>query len=284
MTRASVNPPPRFRRPRGLPAWFATIGLVAAMAAGLVGCSQTDSPLGTQIPARLLYFEAMELEDQGLYSEAATRLETLVAENPGTRLGTFSYLKLAEIYSAQDKWPEADTNYRQFLILNSNSHLTPYVLYKLMVANYELGLTGLFFPTREVDRDMEPNRRLELEFKRFFLLYPNSIYLDEVRPFYRKARELLAAYELLVGDFYFDREMFHSAIGRYLYLLRNFPEYPDTRLVLEKLIDAYRNNRQIDFADEMERIYRLRYIGRGGGDSATDAVAEASATESESLP
>ena len=225
---------------------------------GLAACGETN--LQVQVPARTLYFEALNLEDQELFSESITRMQSLATENPGTRLGTFAYLKLGELYARQDNWIEADTNYRIFLSLNSNSNLTPYVLYRLMVVNYNAGLTGLFFPSREVDRDMEPNRKLLVEFKRFFLLYPNSPYLEDVRPYYRAARELLARYELMVGDFYYRKESYYSAIGRYIFLLRNFPEYPETREVMEKLIQAYRSNQQEDLAVEVERIHRLRYV------------------------
>jgi len=227
-------------------------------AAVFPACGETS--LQVQVPARTLYFEALTLEDQELFSESITKVQSLATENPGTRLGTFAYLKLGELYSRQENWIEADTNYRLFLSLNSNSHLTPYVLFRLMVVNYNAGLTGVFNPTREVDRDMEPNRRLLVEFKRFFLLYPNSPYLEDVRPYYRAARDLLARYELMVGDFYFRKESYYSAIGRYIYLLRNFPEYPETREVMDKLIRAYRANRQEELAAEIERIYRLRYI------------------------
>jgi len=225
---------------------------------GMAACGETN--LQVQVPARTLYFEALNLEDQELFSESITRMQSIATENPGTRLGTFAYLKLGELYSRQENWIEADTNYRLFLALTSNSNLTPDVLYRLMVVNYNAGLTGLFFPSREVDRDMAPNRKLLVEFKRFFLLYPNSPYLEDVRPYYREARGLLARYELMVGDFYYRKEAYYSAIGRYIYLLRNFPEYPETRAVMESLIQAYRSNQQEDLAAEIERIYRLRYV------------------------
>jgi outer membrane protein assembly factor BamD len=245
--------------------------LAAAAALGLLAAC-TETSLQVQVPARVLFYEAMTLEDQELHSEAITRLQSLANENPGSRLGTFAYLKLGELYSKQENWIEADTNYRLFLSLNSNSHLTPYVLYRLMVVNYNAGLTGLFFPSREVERDMEPNRKLLVEFKRFFLLYPNSPYLEDVRPYYRAARDLLARYELMVGDFYFRREAYYSAIGRYLYLLRNYPEYPETRMVMEKLIGAYRANQQEELASEIERIFRLRYVAPGAEDEPGEAI------------
>jgi outer membrane protein assembly factor BamD len=251
-------PAPVFVRRRRSPRRLLVALRPVLLAFGLAACGETG--LQVQVPARTLYFEALNLEDQELFSESITRVQSVATENPGTRLGTFAYLKLGELYSRQENWIEADTNYRLFLSLNSNSHLTPYVLYRLMVVNYNAGLTGLFFPTREVDRDMEPNRRLLVEFKRFFLLYPNSPYLEDVRPYYRAARELLARYELMVGDFYTRRESYYSAIGRYFYLLRNFPEYPETRDVMGKLIRAYRANQQEDLAAEIERIYRLRYV------------------------
>jgi outer membrane protein assembly factor BamD len=239
---------------------------------GLAACGETS--LQVQVPARTLYFEALNLEDQELFSEAITRLQSVATENPGTRLGTFAYLRLGELYSRQENWAEADTNYRLFLSLNSNSHLTPYVLYRLMVVSYSAGLTGLIFPEREVDRDMAPNRKLTVEFKRFFLLYPNSPYLEDVRPYYRAARDLLGRYELMVGDFYFRKESYYSAIGRYIYLLRNFPEYTETREVMEKLIRAYRANRQEELAAEVERIFRLRYVSPSAEDGQVQALDE----------
>ena len=251
----------------------------------LIASCDLQEPVEVQVPARMLYFEATRLEDDEIHNEAEDRLKTLIAENPGTRLGTFAYLKLGDLYSKSEDWAEAELNYRIFLTLNSNSHLTSYTLYRLVVANYENSFTGTFFPDREVDRDMEPNRRLMLQFKRFFLLYPKSAYLPEVLPVHRESRSLLARYELMVGDFYVEREAFNSAIGRYMYLLRNFPEYPESDLVLLKLIDAYRANRQDQLADEMERIYQQQFLsGNAGGARAPGVGTGPASGEVAALP
>ena len=216
------------------------------------GC-ETTSEL-TQKPARLLFIDAESVENQGLLSEAITRYEQLIKENPGTRLATFSYLRVAELQVKLEKWKESETNYRAFLSLHPKSHLTPFILYRLLQVNHERSYTGTFFKAREVDRDMAPNRNIILEYKRFLLLYPKSPYLEEVKPFYRAAISTLAESELMVGDFYFDNEQYNAAIGRYQYLLRNYPHYPKTREVLRRLIEAYKRNNQPEMAKELIRV------------------------------
>jgi len=235
-----------------LPILFRWVFLVLVLA----GCETTGQL--TQTPARMLYIEAEGLENEGMQSDAITKYEKLAKENPGTRLATFAYLRTAELQVKLEKWKEAAANYRAFLTLNPNSHLTPYVLYRLLQSNHQRSYTGSFFPSREIDRDMEPNRQIILEYKRFALLYPTSAYLEEVVPFHKSAKETLAASEYLVGNYYFENKQFQAAIGRFIFLLKNYPEFPQTEDVLDQLIQAYYKNDQPEQAKEMERAKKLR--------------------------
>lgn len=239
------------------PLWSASVlcGLLAALA--LTACSEAKPKVKT--PARLLYYEGQALMDQQLYAEAITKFEEVSAQNPGTLLGSFAHLQIAEIRTRQEEWVKAETNYRLFLTANQGSHLTPFVLYRLVKVNYQSSFIGVFFPEREVDRDMQPNRQIIEEYKRFFFLYPDSIFLDEVRQYARAARETLADYERMVGDFYFRREHYRAAASRYLYLLRNHPGYPEAEQVLERLVEAYRRSQQTEQAEVMQRLLVERY-------------------------
>ena len=164
----------------------------------LAACGATVD--NVQSPARLLYLEGQHLEDQGLFTEAAEKFEKLVSQHPGTRLGGHGYLRLAELYSRQQEWIKAETNYRMFLAANSGSPLSSYVLYRLLRVNHEQSYTGLFFPEREIDRDMEPNRKIMLEYRRFYLLHPQSLYLPEAVTIFRAAEDTLARHEVIVAD------------------------------------------------------------------------------------
>jgi len=235
---------------RRLPWVKAALCLVAALA---LGACEAPKPK-VKMPARLLYLQGQSLMDQDLYSEAITKFQAVVDQNPGTLLGTYAYLQIADLHSRKGDWGKAETNYRLFLAGDQNTHLTPYVLYKLAQANHEESYTGILFPSREVDRDQSANKRIIQEYRRFFFLYPNSIFLPQVRSFARDARQTLAEHERQVGDFYFDRELYGAAASRYLYLLRNYPDYPRANQVLQRLILTYRRNQQPDLADEMERL------------------------------
>lgn len=214
-----------------------------------------------RMPPRLVYQEAEALMDENLMQDAITKFKEVALQNTGTRLGSFAYLRLAEIYVGQREWEDAKTNYRLFLAQNNNSHLTPYVLFRLMKANHENSYTGTLFPEREIDRDMEPNLALIRNFKRFYFLYPQSRFIEESREYYRDAVKSLAAHEHMVGDYYFDRGLFNAAASRYAYLLRNFPRYPESRAVLGRLITAYRLDQQPERAEEMERIRKRLFSG-----------------------
>ncbi len=217
------------------------------------GCSDTGNNQ-IRIPSTELYYQAMVSIEDEYYNEALKNFETLVEEHAGTRLATLSHLKMGDIYFIQSKWEESETSYRQFLLLNRRSHLTPYVLNRLIALNYERNHYGVFFKSRDYDRNMEPNRTLIREYQRFYLLFPKSPYLEEVKEYHYRAITDLAEHELNVANYYFYKQAYHSAIGRYLYLLKNYPDFPHTAMVAERLIEAYRLNRQKKLADEMQWV------------------------------
>lgn len=218
----------------------------------LTACESTTPKV--KMPARLLYLEAGALEDQELYSEAITKFQEVIDQNPGTEVAAYAYLRLGELHAKKEDWAEAETSYRLFLSASQNSHLTSTVLARLIRVHHGNSFTGIFFPAREVDRDMEPNRQIISEFRRFYFLYPESVYLDEMRGYYRGARASLAEHERLVGSFYSRNGQYNAAVARYRYLLRAYPDYPASQEVLTQLIEAYRRNQQPGLADELERL------------------------------
>ena len=121
----------------------------------------------------------VSIEDE-YYNEALKNFEILVEEHAGTRLATLAHLKMGDIYFIQNvNGRNLRSSYRQFLLLNRRSHLTPYVLNRLIALNYEKNHYGIFSSHVTCDRNMEPNRKLLKEYQRFYLLFPKSAYLKK---------------------------------------------------------------------------------------------------------
>jgi outer membrane protein assembly factor BamD len=217
----------------------------------LQSCTDTTQ---VRVPARELYQKAMVAFEDEFYLEALKNFEILIEEHSGTRLATLSHLKMGDLYFLQNKWEESESSYRLFLLLNPRTHLTPYTLNRLIALNYERNIYGLFAKSRDYDRNMEPNRTLIREYQRFYLLFPQSHYLEDVQAYQSNALSDLAEHELHVANYYFDKESYHSAIGRYLYLLKHYPSFPRTAQIAERLIEAYRLNQQPELADEMQKV------------------------------
>ena len=221
----------------------------------LQSCSDSAN-VQIRVPAKELYQKAMIALEDEFYQEALKNFEILVDEHSGTRLATLAHLKMGEVYFLQSKWVESETSYRRFLLLNSRSHLTPYVLNRLIALNYERNIYGLFAKSRDFDRNMEPNRTLIREYQRFYMLFPQSPYLADVKEYQKRALADLAEHELHVANYYFDNKAYRSAIGRYIFLLKHYPSFPRSVGVAERLIEAYRLNQQPELAEEMQKIIK----------------------------
>ena len=209
-------------------------------------------------PARELYNQAIIAYEDQFYTEAEELFRQLSNEYSGTQLATLAYLQLGELFFKRNNWDDAEVNYRSFLIRNPNSHLTPYVISQIISLNYEKNRYGVFIRERSFDRDMEPNRKIIQEYQRFYLLYRQSNYLEDVTELLSNASNDLAEYEFVVGEYYFSQQAYNSAITRYLYLLKNFPKFERRNQIAERLIDAYENNQQPEKANSIRIILKLQ--------------------------
>ena len=227
---------------------------VLLILSGLLQSCTDTATTQVRVPATELYQKAMVAFEDKFYLEALKNFEILIEEHSGTRLATLSHLKMGDLYFLQNKWEESESSYRRFLLLNPRTHLVPYTLNRLIALNYERNIYGLFVKSRDYDRNMEPNRTLIREYQRFYLLFPQSPYLEDVQDYQSRAQSDLAEHELHVANYYFDKQAYRSAIGRYLYLLKHYPSFPRISQVAERLIEAYRLNLQPELADEMQKV------------------------------
>ena len=245
-----------FRLSRLLRSRAGTLLLASVFFLALAGCNSTAEP--PQTP-EVIFFKAKRDLDQGNPTQGFTRFEEVIFKYPETKYANFAYLMMADaqfesgIANLGDNATlnEALANYENFLRLNPETPMAPYVMFRMIFISHVINVSGFF--TR--GNDVSVLLKIEDLYKRFFLLYPRNSYFEDSKVVLKEAREKLAVYEITVGDWYFDQKLYGAALARYNHVLNRFPELKDKRSVVEKLIRAYRLNRQNKQAEQWERIY-----------------------------
>lgn len=233
------------------------VPIVLVLSIFSASCSSVIEP----VTVEQKYDMAIHYIDKGSYGLATPLLEKIIEENPGTRYATYAYLKLGDAMMATGgdvNYESAKTNYKIFLQYSPTSPLVPYVLSRLIELNYKRNVSTIFAEDYAYSRDPEHFKEIIREYQRFFLLYPKSQYLKDARNYMEKSMEALAEHEFLIGNWYLKHSHYDSAIARYNYTLRNYPNFHRWEAVVQQLIKAYHKNQQPELADELQRVYEER--------------------------
>lgn len=177
--------------------------------------------------------KAEKMIDQGEYQEARNLLLEIKNRDTTMNYGPKAQLKIAESYIKEEESELAIEEYRKFLREFPDHPYAPYAQYQ--IANiYFQDVKG---PERGAG---EAKKALE-EFERLKKLYPRNPYRDIIDIKIEKCRDVMAAYEFMVGKFYFKKESFKAAEGRFEGLIKNYPDYRNMPEVLYLLWKTYIN-------------------------------------------
>ncbi len=210
-------------------------------------------------PPRLAFLKSISLADQGFYTESNSKLETITQQQLRSLLGSYAELQLGEVNFLRKNWDDSKLHYQLFLSETPNSNLSSYVLRQLIQVQHNKSLVGLFTPQKDIERDMSANRALIQAYNRFYFAYPNSVHLPEVRQFKRAATQALAQHEKLVGDFYFDNNLYAAATRRYLFLLKYHPNSTVAKKTLLRMIEAHQRLQENELAQQWLDVYQQHY-------------------------
>ena len=221
-----------------------------------IGCSTIEPVTVAQ-----KYDRAMQHIDKQNYSLAVPILESIIKENQGTRFAAFAYLKMGDIFLEMGgrKLNKSEENYRIFLNYSSYSHLVPYVLSQLIELNYKKNVSMFFSEEYAYYRDPEHFKKIIYDYQRFFMLYPESLYLADAKIYLKKANTALAEHEFKIGQWYMEHELYVPAIARFRYTLNLFPLYRERESVVNDLIFSYRKNQQPELAEELTAVFEKTF-------------------------
>ena len=178
--------------------------------------SRSDQGDAFDIPAQVLANNAETAYRDSNYDEAIELYQQVKDRYPYSRYALLAELRLGDAYLKAERYEEASLAYEDFLRLHPRNEAVPYAL-------YQMGMTQ-HAQMRTPDRDAS-NAAKGLEiFKRLRSNYPNSEYSGQAGPRMEECIANLAVHDMSVGDFYFHRERYEAAIGRYRQIITQYPD------------------------------------------------------------
>jgi len=149
------------------------------------------------------------------YDEARKAYQEIQEKAPDRSYDADIMLRIADTYYGEEKYAEAQVEYRAFINFHPVHRDASYAQYQVGMCSYQEITT--------IDRDPALTRTALKEFQALLTKYPGSPYEEEATKYITICRDKLAEYELYVGRFYHKKGSYLAAVGRLEKLLKDYP-------------------------------------------------------------
>lgn len=197
-----------------------------------LGCSSGEK-LDTNTPEGAFKLGEKYEKDER-FEEAIIQYNTVKNKHPYSKLATEAELRIAEIHFTREEFVEAQAAYQTFKELHPSHPRIDYVTYRLGLSFYNQ------LPST-IDRDLSVADRAILYFDEVINSFSASPYVKEAQDYKTKALKMLAEKEYYIGNFYFIRDKWESALGRFEGLLSRYPNLgQDAKALYGAAVSAYK--------------------------------------------
>lgn len=239
--------------------WRVVLIPIAALL--FAGCaSETKDEFAGRNPEKL-YAEAKADADAGSYERAIKALERVEGLGAGTLLAQQSQLELAYLYWKTNEKAQALTTVERFIKYNPSSPALDYALYLRGLINFNdsLGLMGSLAGQDIAERDQRAMRDSFQAFKQLIEQFPNSRYTPDARVRMDYIVNTLAAYEVHVARYYFNRGAYVAAANRAQQAVTEFQQAPALEEALHIMVRSYDKLQLMTLRDAAARVLKQNY-------------------------
>jgi outer membrane protein assembly factor BamD len=229
--------------------------LTASLAALLLaGCASDGKDEFAGRSAEKLYAEAKQDTEAGSYERAIKALERVEGLGAGTLLAQQAQLDLAYAYWKSNDKAQALATVERFIKYNPSSPALDYALYLRGVINFNdnLGLLGSLTRQDLSERDQRASRDAWQAFKQLVEQFPASRYSADARLRMDYIVNTLAAYEVHVARYYYNR-------GAYVAAANRAQQAVTTEEALHIMVRSYDKLQLVPLRDAAERVLRSNF-------------------------
>jgi outer membrane protein assembly factor BamD len=243
--------------------WRRTAALLAGLALTtiLAGCASDGKDEFAGRSAEKLYAEAKADADAGSYERAIKALERVEGLGAGTLLAQQAQLDLAYLYWKTNEKAQALSTVERFIKYNPSSPALDYALYLRGVINFNdnLGLLGNLAGQDLAERDQRASRDAYQAFKQLIEQFPASRYAADARVRMDYIGNTLAAYEVHVARYYYNRGAYVAAANRAQQAVTEFQQAPATEEALHILMRSYDKLQLPALREAAERVLKTNF-------------------------
>lgn len=253
---ASTTPCPRALRSR-------LAGLVSAAALGLLAACSSTPPEDPNSQAALekLYADAKEDISSGSYDRAIKSLERIEGRAAGTLLGQQALLEMAWAQYRSGERAQATVSLDRFIKLHPSSPALDYAYYLKGLVNFneDLGLFGRIARQDISERDQQASRDALLAFSQLIEQFPQSRYAADSRLRIDFITNMLAASEVHVARYYYQRGAYVAAANRAQQAIKEFERAPAAEEALYIMLMSYERLGLPALRDDAERVLKKNF-------------------------
>ena len=244
------------------------IVLVLLAALWLGACASTGDDRTAGWSASQLYDEAKSALDSGDYQQAIDYFETLEARYPFGRYAQQAQLEIAYAYFKFGEYDSAVGALDRFMKLNPQHPYLDYAYYLRGLSNFDRGASILDKVARRdpSETDTATIRTAFNDFSTLITRFPQSRYAADARERMLYLRNVLAAHEMKVADYYMRRGAFVAVINRCTYVIEHYEGAESVPQALEMMAQAYDRLGMTDLAADTRRVLATNvqhFVGAG---------------------
>ncbi len=235
------------------------VGLLSALAA----CSSTTDPAEKfkNLSAEQIYQGGEVALAKGHESEAIQHFEGLDALYPFSVNSEQAQLDLMYAYYKSGDNASAAAAAERFIRFYPRSAHVDYAYYVKGLANFDQdrGWFQRYLPTDLSQRDPGTSRQAFDDFSTLLRLFPTSVYAPDARQRMIYLRNLFAAHELHIAQYYYKRAAYVAAANRANFVVQHYDGTPQVEEALGVMVRSYRKLGLQTPAQQALAVLQLNY-------------------------